>query len=230
MKRNFLYCVFLVILLLQACSFNTPSVVLSQKQRIYSYDEQGVVTERLSVFMLLDDNDGRNDYKELLLHEDATGLEWSIRRENTVFLQEAAHSKNVQWVGSNKFRYPRRFFPAGHYTVTAVDLSGNKAEAAFSLQEPQVPAALPFTFALEQEQWVLQTTENTSCTFFSLIMLSADLQPLTVSRLETTAPPFRQNGSLRSLQEAAVDARYIQCFAETSDRSIGFLSTPLALQ
>ena len=228
MKHISFLCLALTTLLLIACSFNTPSVVLAKKQRIYSYNQQGLLTERLAAFILLEDDDGRNDYKELTLREDATGLEWSIYRENSVFLQEAGYSKNVQWVGSNKFKYPRRFFPAGQYTLIASDLGGNKTETTFSLQEPQAATALPFNFTLENEQWTLHIIDRTSCSSFSLIMLSADLQPLTVYQLQLDDTD-RKDGSLETLENRPLDARYIQCFGENSDQSIGFLSTPIPL-
>lgn len=211
-----------------ACSFNTPSVVLAKKQRIYTYNRQGTLTERLAAFMLIEDGDGRNDYKELTLRENATGLEWTIHRENTVFLQETGYSKNAQWVGSNKFKYPRRFFPAGQYTLIASDLGGNKTETTFSLQEPKILTFLPFEFSLENEQWTLHVTDSGACSSFSLIMLSADLQPLTVYQLQTDSTD-RQNGSLEVFENRPTDARYIQCFGESADQSIGFLSTPLPL-
>ena len=226
MKHCSFPCLLLVVLLSAACSFNTPSVTLVKKQRIYSYNQQGAITERLAAFVLLEDEDGRNDYKELTLREDATGLEWSCHRENTVFLQEAGYSKNVQWVGSNKFKYPRRFFPAGQYTLTASDLGGNKTDTTFSLQEsPQTGTLLPFEFMLENEQWLLHITDGSVCSHFSLIMLSADLQPLTVYQLQTNGTD-RQNGSF---ENRSADARYIQCFGENADQSIGFLSAPLPL-
>ena len=228
MKHLSFACLLSAVLVYTSCSFNTPSVVLTKKQRIYSYTQQGALTERLAVFMLLEDGDGRNDYKNLTLREDATGLEWSLHRENTVFLQEAGYSKNAQWVGSNKFKYPRRFFPAGQYTLSASDLGGNKTETTFSLQAPQIITFLPFEFALENEQWTLHITDSGMCSYFSLIMLSADLQPLTVYQLQTNGTD-RQNGSLETLENSPTDARYIQCFGETADQSIGFLSAPLPL-
>lgn len=228
MKHLSFACLLLAGLLSIACSFNTPSVVLAKKQRIYSYNQQGALTERLAAFMLFEDGDGRNDYKELILREDATGLEWSLHRENTVFLQEAGYSKNAQWVGSNKFKYPRRFFPAGLYTLTVSDLGGNKTETSFSLQEPQAITALPFEFVFENEQWALHIIDSGACSSFSVIMLSADLQPLTVYQLPTDSAD-RQNGSLAMFENKPTDARYIQCFGENADQAIGFLSTPLPL-
>ena len=211
-----------------ACSFNAPSVVLVKRQRIYSYTQQGTVTERLAAFMLVEDGDGRNDYKALTLREEATGLEWSLHRENTVFLQEAGYSKNVQWAGSNKFKYPRRFFPAGQYTLTASDLGGNKTETTFSLQAPQTVTSLPFEFTLENTQWTLHITDRVLCSSFSLIMLSADLQPLTVYQLQLSDTD-RQTGMLETLENRQSDARYIQCFGENADQSMGFITPPLLL-
>ena len=228
MKHLSFICLLSAVLLYASCSFNTPTVVLVKKQRIYSYNLQGSLTERLAVFMLLEDGDGRNDYKDLTLREDTTGLEWALHRENTVFLQETGYSKNAQWVGSNKFKYPRRFFPAGQYTLSASDLGGNKTETTFSLQAPQIISFLPFEFTLENEQWTLNITDSSACSYFSLIMLSADLQPLTVYPLQTNGTD-RQNGALTMFENRPTDARYIQCFGENTDQSIGFLSAPLSL-
>lgn len=228
MKHLSFICLLSAVLLYASCSFNTPTVVLVKKQRIYSYNQQGALTERLAVFMLLEDGDGRNDYKDLTLREDTTGLEWALHRENTVFLQETGYSKNAQWVGSNKFKYPRRFFPAGQYTLSASDLGGNKTETTFSLQAPQTITFLPFEFTLENEQWTLNITDGSACSYFSLIMLSADLQPLTVYPLQTNGTD-RQNGALTMFENRPTDARYIQCFGENTDQSIGFLSAPLPL-
>lgn len=221
-------CLLLTVLLCAACSFNTPVVVQAKKQRIYSYNQQGGVSERLAAFILLDDRDGRNDYKSLTLREDRTGLEWMIHRENTVFLQEAGYGTQVQWVGSNKFSYPRRFFPEGGYTLTATDLGGNTTETTFSLAAPYTQKDLPFAFTLQDEQWTLSVTSPNVCSSFSLIMLSADLQPLTVYRIAFHNAE-QQSDSLAALQDKPADARYIQCFGENADQSLGFLSKPIAL-
>lgn len=227
-KRPIYACMLLSVLLCSACSFNTPVVVQAKKQRIYSDTQQGGVTERLAVFMLLDDRDGRNDYKSLTLREDSTGLEWMIYRENTVFLQEAGYSTQVQWVGSNKFSYPRRFFPEGTYTLTAADLGGNTTKTTFSLAAPYTQKTLPFSFTLQDEQWTLSVTDSSVCASFSLIMLSADLQPLTVYRIAFNNTE-QLSDSLTALQDKPADARYVQCFGENTDQSLGFLSKPLAL-
>lgn len=227
MKYSALPGLLLAVLVHAACSFSTPSVVLAKTERIYGCNRQGVVTERLAAFILLEDKDGRNDYKTLTLREEATGLEWTIYRENSVFLQETGIGSNTQWVGSNKFRYPRRYFPAGRYVLIASDLSGNTHEVSVSLQEAQPVLSLPFIFSLEQDRWQLTILDAAACSSFSLIMLSADLQPLTVLRLSDVKD--KQNGLLKPLKEQFPDARYIQCFGENEDRSIGFLSSPIPL-
>ena len=58
MKHLSFICLLSAVLLYASCSFNTPTVVLVKKQRIYSYNQQGALTERLAVFMLLEDEDG----------------------------------------------------------------------------------------------------------------------------------------------------------------------------
>lgn len=227
MKYSILPGLLLAVLVHAACSFNTPSVVLAKTERIYSCNRLGIVTERLAAFILLEDKDGRNDYRALTLREVATGLEWTIYRENSVFLQESGIGSNTQWVGSNKFRYPRRYFPAGQYMLTVSDLSGNTHEVSISLQAAQPVSTLPFTFSFEQKSWQLNIRDTTACASFALIMLSADLQPFTVLRLPDVKDV--QSGLLKPLKEQFPDARYIQCFGENADQSMGFLSNPLPL-
>ncbi len=211
-----------------ACSFNTPSVVLPKTQRLYSYNRHGVLVERLAVFVLFEDADGRNDYKELALQEKATGLRWTIQRENTVFLQEARYSQNAQWVGSNKFIYPRRFFPEGGYTLTVFDLAGNKVETDFTLPPAQPITAEPLTCVIENGQWQVQTVNASVCSSLSLILLTADLQPLSVRPLQH-ADQNLQSGAVDELQQSAPDARYLQCLGENAEQTVGFLTAPVLL-
>lgn len=227
MKKFPFFCLVAAVLLHTACSFSTPSVVFAKTERIYGYNRQGILTERLAAFILLVDKDGRNDYKALVLHEEATGLEWSLDRENSVFLQERNGTNSMQWVGSNKFTYPRRAFPAGQYTLTAFDLGGNKTEVSFSLQEAPPVSAMPFSFSLEKGRWRLNILDNTACTSYSIIMLSADLQPLLVHRIGLEEG---KSGDIHALTEDASDARYIQCFGENEYTNIGFLTPPISLQ
>lgn len=228
MKKTFFVGLVAVVLLHAACSFSTPSILLTKTERIYSYNSQGMLTERLAAFILLADPDGRNDYKMLLLREEATGLEWSLDRENAVFLQEKDEVKTIQWVGSNKFKYPRHFFPAGRYTLTALDLSGKKTEASFLLQEAPPVSAMPFSFSLEQGRWKLHILDGTACTTYSLILLSADLQPLAVHKLKPDDSGV-QDGDIQAFKKQMPDARYIQGFGEDEYTGIGFLGPPISL-
>lgn len=226
MKLKIFWFLFGIVLLTVSCSFNPPAVMVVKKQRIYTASPQGTLTERLSLFVLLEDTDGRNDYKQLVLREDATGLEWMIQRENSVFLQEAGFAQKTQWIGSNKFRYPRRFFPPGSYTVVAEDLSGQKAETVFTLEDPPPIAGAPFTFQLDKGQWHITRVDETLFSDFSLIFLSADLQPLSTRQIRQDSSG-QYSGSV--YEEGTADARYIQCCAENTERTAVFFSSPLLL-
>lgn len=197
-----------------------------KKQRIYTTSPQGTVSERLSLFVLLEDTDGRNDYKQLVLREDATGLEWIVQRENSVFLQESGFSQKTQWIGSNKFRYPRRVFPPGSYTVCAEDLSGQKTETVFTLEEPPRITGEPFTFQLDNGQWKITRIDENLFSDFSLIFLSADLQPLTTRQIQKDGSG-QYSGS--AYHEGTDDARYIQCCAENTEHTAAFFSPPLPI-
>lgn len=216
----------LMIALCTSCSFNSPSITLPKVQRLYKHTVEEGFVENLAVFAVCQDADGANDYKELLLQEDATGLEWRLHRSNTVFLQEAGFSQHEQWVGSNTFAYPRGTFPAGSYTLTLSDLGGNTSTHVFTLQTPPRVTESPFQFTLSAKTWQIQAENSSFCCSFSLVMLDADLQPLRTHHLGKKETETI-TGSLRELMDIAPDARYIQCFSENQDQSVGFFSTPI---
>ncbi|MGP1577719.1 MAG: hypothetical protein ACTTH7_09640 [Treponema sp.] len=206
------------------CSFEPPSVQEYKIQRLYFRDVRGLMSEQLSVFVVFRDKDGKNDYKSLTLSEDATGLQWTITRDTTVFLQETSRSEKEQWVGSNKFLYPRGPFPKGSYHIMLSDLSGNEATLAVQLGEPINFSSNPFDFQCENGSWLVKVHDTTICSRFQLIVLGADMQPLYTESLSGIF-----SGTLSELLEKAEGGRYIQCLGENNSGSAGFISPALII-
>ncbi len=222
------YALFIIELFLLSCSFNSPTVSIPKIQRIYSKSSEGIFSEYLAVFVIFDDADGRNDYHELRLIENRTGLTWTLHRENTVFLQEVSHAEQQQWIGSRIFAYPRRPFPAGEYTVQVYDLSGNRTEQSFSLEQAAPVTTEPFTFSIDDTKWHVSIHDAAQCSTLSLIALGSDLQPLAIQKL-TTAGNSEKTGTLAAIKTLSSDARYVQCLGENSNRTQGFLTQAMKL-
>ena len=225
-NRHTIGVIALVIALCASCSFSSPSIALPKVQRLYKHTVEEGFVENLAVFAVFQDADGVNDYKELLLQENATGLEWRLHRGNTIFLQESRLSQHEQWVGSNTFAYPRGTFPAGAYTLTLSDLGGNTSTHVFTLQKPPRVTASPFQFTLNRETWQIHVKNSSFCCYFSLVMLGADLQPLRTYHLGKKETETI-TGTLQELIDFSPDVCYIQCFSENQDQSIGFFSAPI---
>ncbi len=224
--------VFIIFLTVQlfflSCSFDKPSVSIPKIQRIYSKSSNNTFSERLAVFVVFDDKDGRNDYEQMILRENSTGLEWTLNRNNTVFLQEPLHSETQQWIGSRKFVYPRNTFPEGNYTLAVTDLSGNTTEQSFELTDPIPVTAEPFSFSLTETEWTITIENKSLCSSFYLIALGADLEPLAIEEISVGTDTTKKD-SISSLKDLSYDARYIQCLSENSSKTQGFLSDAIKL-
>ncbi|MGP1595076.1 MAG: hypothetical protein ACTTH8_07515 [Treponema sp.] len=213
-----------IALLAMSCSFEPPSVQNYKVQRLYFKNQRGIITEQLSVFVIFRDKDGKNDYKSMTLCEDATGLFWVITRDNTVFLQETSHTAQEQWVGSNKFLYPRRPFPQGSYHITVSDLSENGTSITIQLGEPVHFSREPFELVCENGGWLVKVYDTSICSRFRLIVLGADMQPVYTEDISGSL-----TGTLSELQEKAESGRYIQCIGENSSGTAGFMSAAVVI-
>jgi hypothetical protein len=106
------------------------------------YEGPEVPEERLSFFVLPEDDDGLVNLDELYLYHDLEGLRWNIRPEDW----ESFESEGITWIGSRGIAMPGgEGLPRGQYRAVLVNKGGEKAERSFTFDAPRDPR-FPFPF------------------------------------------------------------------------------------
>ena len=209
------------------CSFKAPSVPEISVKRLQIETETRITAERLSVFLIYLDEDGKDDYNTItVIHQD-TGLQWSINRFNaSFFVSEYETDRNKQtrlWIGSDKLTPPHGRVPQGVYSIIAEDLAGNQTVKTINLTAGLPLKPPPFSFSVSDNKWRITADKNSHYTVYSLILLGADRQPLFVKKTDGMQKGALE-GDLNTFKERYPDARYIQCMAENAEGSAAYLT------
>ena len=190
--------------------------------------DSGRVTERLSLFVRFNDEDGVNDYDSMTLFQKNTGLYWHINRNLSSFLKTDYEDKNSFIVGTNKIVYPLGKFPLGEYEVQVQDMQGNKVVRFFTIDDELKVSHLNATLKVENGKWEVKVEDETLFTRFYLLLLGADRQPVFLKTINVTSNSSISE-SLETLKNEASDARYVQLCAENAQRNKGYLAKPIQL-
>ena len=216
---------FLIVTLLLSCSFDKPEIPELSVKILKIETDAGTIEERLSVFLMYKDENGRNDYSSIQLVHLESGLTWVLNRENTSFFSSsqlrASDSEKTLWAGSNKIASPFGQIPIGEYSVVLEDLSGNRTIKKLTLKEPEMVSSIPFVFRIQDGRWRIEASENSTFKTFFLILLGADKQPLFVQGLPEGS---KLEDSISSLLEKYPDTRYIQCMAQNAQGDTAYLT------
>lgn len=216
---------FLIVTLLLSCSFDKPEIPELSVKILKIETDTGTIEERLSVFLMYKDENGRNDYSSIQLVHLESGLTWVLNRENTSFFSSsqlrASDSEKTLWAGSNKIASPFGQIPIGEYSVVLEDLSGNRTIKKLTLKEPEMVSSIPFVFRIQDGRWRIEASENSTFKTFFLILLGADKQPLFVQGLPEGS---KLEDSISSLFEKYPDTRYIQCMAQNAQGDTAYLT------
>ena len=217
-----------LILFFISCSVNKPYLSgISYKRLIVELDS-GRVTERLSIFVRFNDEDGVNDYDSMTLFQKNTGLYWHINRNLSSFLKTDYEDKNSFIVGTNKIVYPLGKFPLGEYEVQVQDMQGNKVVRFFTIDDELKVSHLNATLKVENGKWEVKVEDEVLFTRFYLLLLGADRQPVFLKTINVTSNSSISE-SLETLKNEASDARYVQLCAENAQRNKGYLAKPIQL-
>ena len=92
--KNLFY--FSLILFFISCSINKPYISSLSCKRLVVELDSGRVTERLSVFVRFNDEDGANDYDSMTIFQKNTGLYWHINRSLSSFFKTKL---SILWEG-----------------------------------------------------------------------------------------------------------------------------------
>ena len=224
-KTLFFLIVTLFVALLLSCSFDKPEIPELSVKILKIETDAGTIEERLSVFLMYKDENGRNDYSSIQLVHLESGLTWVLNRENTSFFSSsqlrASDSEKTLWAGSNKIASPFGQIPIGEYSVVLEDLSGNRVIKKLTLKEPEMVSSIPFVFRIQDGRWRIEASENSTFKTFFLILLGADKQPLFVQGLPEGS---KLEDSISSLLEKYPDTRYIQCMAQNAQGDTAYLT------
>ena len=216
---------FFIAALLLSCSFDKPEIPELSVKILKIETDAGTIEERLSVFLMYTDENGRNDYSSIQLAHLESGRTWVLNRENTSLFSSsqlrASDSEKTLWAGSNKIASPFGQIPIGEYSVVLEDLSGNRTIKKLTLKEPEMVSSIPFVFRIQDGRWRIEASENSTFKTFFLILLGADKQPLFVQGLPEGS---KLEDSISSLLEKYPDTRYIQCMAQNAQGDTAYLT------
>jgi putative lipoprotein len=224
--KKFFY-LFLILFCI-SCSVNKPYVSSLSCKRVIVELDNGNVTERLSLFVRFNDEDGINDYDSMTLFQKDTALYWHITRSLSSFFKTDYEDKNTFIVGTNKIVYPLGRFPLGEYEVQVQDMQGNKVVRFFKIDDELKLSHLDATLTIENGIWNVKVGDEALFTRFYLLLLGADRQPIFLKTINVSSNG-QVSDSIESLKSESPDARYVQLCAENPQRNKGYLAKPIQL-
>lgn len=136
-----------------ACSRTEPKIVYGSIRLVYS-EEAGRQRERLSFFVLPEDDDGVENLAELNLYHDQEGLAWHFSPEDWVSYEV----EEKTWVGSHDIAMAGdEGLPRGLFRAVLVNKGGEKSERTFSYDAPE-GSRYPFpSFSVENGRFRVES-------------------------------------------------------------------------
>ena len=135
-----------------SCSRSEPRIVHGFMELVY-YSGRDGIEERITFFVLSEDDDGIENLAELYLYHDREGLRWSIGSEDWVNHTE----EGVTWIGSRSIAIQGAPLPRGVYRAVLVNKSGERSERNFTFDTPQrSPYAFP-SFSFSEESYTVRS-------------------------------------------------------------------------
>jgi hypothetical protein len=131
--------ILLVFLFFSSCSRAEPVIEFGFLELVYYQGENGP-EERLSFFVIPQDDDGMENLEELRLYHDFEGLAWTLTSGDWIRYDE----ENRSWIGSRSIAMTGGGpLPRGLYRAVLVNKGGEKSERNFSFDAP-VESRFPF--------------------------------------------------------------------------------------
>ncbi|MDR1971224.1 MAG: hypothetical protein LBQ46_04820 [Treponema sp.] len=123
---------FLTLFFSPSCSRSEPVIEFGFMELVYYQGEAGP-EERLSFFVIPQDDDGVENLEELRLFHDFEGLAWTLRGDDWIRYDE----ENRSWIGSRSIAMAGgEALPRGLYRAVLVNKGGEKSERNFSFDAP----------------------------------------------------------------------------------------------
>jgi len=133
-KRLLAFLLFCVLTLCFSCSRAEPRIVYGFIE-LYYYPGSSGPEERISFFILPEDDDGVENLSELYLYHDREGLRWLITSEDWIEYEEAGRI----WIGTRSIAMPDGFsLPRGQYRAVLVNKGGESTAREFTYDGPEI--------------------------------------------------------------------------------------------
>jgi hypothetical protein len=98
------------------------------------YQEAERPQERLSFFVIAEDEDGIENLDELYLYHDWEQLRWQIKGEDWITYSQDGKT----WIGSRSLAMERgESFPRGQYRAVLINKGGERSQRNFSFDAPE---------------------------------------------------------------------------------------------
>ena len=133
-KKSGIWSFFAIIcLLFLSCSRTEPKIEYGFISLVY-FQNEGKPLERLSFFIIADDDDGVDNLDVLYLYHDREQLRWQIPHEDWISYM----SDNKTWIGSRGLAMQNNEgFPRGQYRAVLINKGGEKTQRNFSFDAPE---------------------------------------------------------------------------------------------
>jgi hypothetical protein len=150
-RLRFCVLALLAVLALDSCSQAAPRLVAVSLRLVY-YRTGAAVSERLSCFVLADDDDGEADLEELRIINDRAQLYWTLKSSDWLSVVKTGQT----WFGSHAISMPEGMrFPRGTYRIVLVDKGGERNERTVAFEAPIV-SERPFpTLSIEDGSYIV---------------------------------------------------------------------------
>jgi hypothetical protein len=116
-----------------SCSRTEPRIPFGFIELVY-YQENTGRKERISFFVIPEDDDGLENLAELRLHHDREGLRWVLKSDDWITYENEGQT----WIGSRSIAMAGDdTLPRGQYRAVLVNKGGEKTERFFTFDAPE---------------------------------------------------------------------------------------------
>jgi hypothetical protein len=172
----------------------------------YYQNSSGLPEERLSFFIIAEDDDGVENLSELYLYHDRESLRWLFTSGDWVRFSEG--EEETVWIGSHAIVMPdNEPLPRGQYRAVLVNRAGKKSERNFTLDIPAEPRFAFPSLSISQGRYTIESAYPEH--FLLCYDESGNALPsITVTNFEDTVSNLKLPSGTRSVALWAEDAEY----------------------
>jgi len=140
-------------LILLSCSRSAPQIQNYTLKLIYNETSDGI-QERLSLFVIAQDEDGKEDLDTLYIINDEQQLYWTLNSSDWLTVNKDSHL----WIGShNLSMVDGKPLPRGVYRLILTDKGGDRSEKIIGLDAP-LQSSYPFPqLQIQDDRFIIRS-------------------------------------------------------------------------